>query len=77
MWLVNWNSNTTMKIFLTEVDYYGKIFAGPNIVAEDMESATLVAENNGLVLVGELETIVVEKSGEYNYQTSSTEETLH
>jgi len=66
-----------MKIFLTEVEYYGKTYAGPNIVAEDIESATLVAENNGLVLVGELETIVVEKSGEYNYQTSSTEETLH
>jgi|TARA_B100000073_G_C23586390_1_gene514433 hypothetical protein len=66
-----------MKIFLTEVDYYGKVFAGPNIVADNIESATKVAENNGLTLVGELETIVVTESGEYNYQTSSSGETLH
>ena len=66
-----------MKIFLTEIDYYGKVFAGPNIVADNIESATKVAENNGLTLVGELETIVVTESGEYNYQTSSSGETLH
>ena len=66
-----------MKIFLTEVDYYGKSFAGPNIVADNIESATKVAENNGLTLVGELETIVVTESGEYNYQTSSSGDTLH
>ena len=66
-----------MKIFLTEVDYYGKVFAGPNIVADNIESATKVAENNGLTLVGELETIVVTESGESNYQTSSSGETLH
>ena len=66
-----------MKIFLTEVDYYGKVFAGPNIVAENMEVADKVAEENGLTLVGELETIVVQKSGSYDYQPSSTGEILH
>jgi len=66
-----------MKIFLTEVNYYDQVFAGPNIVAEDIESATRVAAENGLILVGELESIVVEKSGEYDFQTRSTGETVH
>ena len=42
-----------------------------------MEVADKVAEANGLTLVGELETIVVQKSGSCDYQTSSTGEILH
>ena len=49
-----------MKIFLTEIEAYGKTFAGPNIIARKIEKAEQVAEQNYLVIVGELDSIYVD-----------------
>jgi hypothetical protein len=46
-----------MKIFLTEFDAYGTTFAGPNIIAETFEKADEAAAKNGLIVVGELDSI--------------------
>ena len=48
-----------MKIYLTEMEVYGKVFAGPNIVAPSFEKAEQAAEQSGLIVVGELDTLVV------------------
>lgn len=66
-----------MKVFLTELIMYGKTFAGPNIVAENMDTAIEAAEQNGLELVGELDTIVVDNSGNSYHTELSFNETLH
>jgi len=49
-----------MKIFLTEFDAYGATFAGPNIIAETFEKADEAAAKNGLIIVGELDSIYVD-----------------
>jgi len=49
-----------MKIYLTEMEQYGKKFAGPNIVAETLQEAQEAAEVNGLTLLGEFVEIVTE-----------------
>jgi len=49
-----------MKIFLTEFDVYGATFAGPNIIAETFEKADEAAAKNGLIIVGELDSIYVD-----------------
>jgi hypothetical protein len=49
-----------MKIFLTEFDAYGTTFAGPNIIAETFEKADEAAAKNGLIVVGELDSIYVD-----------------
>ena len=51
-----------MKIFLTEFDAYGTTFAGPNIIAETFEKADEAAAKNGLIVVGELDSIYVDES---------------
>lgn len=51
-----------MKIFLTEFDAYGATFAGPNIIAETFEKADEAAAKNGLIVVGELDSIYVDES---------------
>jgi len=66
-----------MKVFLTELIMHGKTFAGPNIVAENMDTAIEAAEQNGLELVGELDTIVVDSSGNSYHTELSLNETLH
>ena len=48
-----------MKIYLTEMEVYGKVFAGPNIVASSIEKAEEAAEQSGLIVIGELDTLVV------------------
>ena len=53
-----------MKIFLTEIEAYGKTFQGPNIVAETLEKAERAAKNNYLVIVGELDSIYVNGNDE-------------
>jgi hypothetical protein len=53
-----------MKIFLTEIEAYGKTFQGPNIVAETLEKAEQAAQNNYLVIVGELDSIYVNGNDE-------------
>lgn len=56
---------------------YGKTYAGPNIIAENMDTAIKAAEQNGLELVGELDTIVVDDSGNSYHTELSFEETIH
>lgn len=41
------------------MEVYGKVFAGPNIVASSFEKAEQAAEQSGLIVVGELDTLVV------------------
>lgn len=77
MWLVNRSRNTRMKIFLTEVTMRGRTYAGPNIIAEDIDLAAEAAEQNGLILVGELDTIVVDERGNSHYTELSLDETIH
>jgi hypothetical protein len=43
-----------MKIFLTELEAYGTLFSGPNIIASTFERAEEAATRNNLVVVGEL-----------------------
>ena len=51
----------SMKIYLTEMEQHGKRYAGPNIVAENLQEAEEAAEANGLILLGEFVEIVTEK----------------
>ena len=53
-----------MKIFLTEIEAYGTTFTGPNIVASSFEVAELAAAQNNLIVVGELDSIYVDKDSE-------------
>ena len=50
-----------MKIYLTEVEDNGKIYAGPNILALNWEEAEKAAKYNNLILVGEFVEIVTER----------------
>ena len=51
-----------MKIFLTEINAYGTTFAVPNIIASTIEKAEQAATNNGLVVVGVLDSIYIDDS---------------
>ena len=51
----------SMKIYLTEMEEHGKKYAGPNILAENLQEAEEAAEANGLILLGEFVEIVTEK----------------
>ena len=51
-----------MKIFLTEIEAYGAVFAGPNIIASSSERAEQAAAHNGLVVVGVLDSIYIDDS---------------
>ena len=48
-----------MKIFLTEFAASNKSYAGPNIIAENLRSAEIAAFQNGLVVIGELDSLYV------------------
>ena len=54
-----------MKIYLTELEIYGNVYTGPNIIAANLEKAEVAANKNGLVVVGELENIVVNDDVSY------------
>ena len=62
-----------MKIYLTEMEVYGKVFAGPNIVASSFEKAEQAAEQSGLIVVGELDTLVVNDDDTWYPTTVDTE----
>jgi|TARA_B100001093_G_scaffold441752_1_gene443079 hypothetical protein len=49
-----------MKIFLTEIEEKGKKYAGPNIVAENLEEAEEAAKANNLIVVGEFVELLVD-----------------
>jgi len=51
----------SMKIYLTEMEEHGKKYAGPNILAENLQEAEEAAEANGLTLLGEFVEIVTER----------------
>jgi len=51
-----------MKIFLTELEAYGTLFAGPNIIASTFERAEEAASRNNLVVVGELDSIYIDSN---------------
>ena len=47
-----------MRIYLTRFVFDGREYAGPDIHAENMEDAELIAEYSGLIVDGELTDIV-------------------
>tara|TARA_R110001632_G_C11159305_1_gene398323 strand:- start:258 stop:464 length:207 start_codon:yes stop_codon:yes gene_type:complete len=68
-----------VKIFLTEIDAYGTTFAGPNIIASTVERAEQAATQNGLVVVGQLDSIYIDDSdGEHmNMITTNEDKIVH
>ena len=56
------NINIDMMIFLTEIDAYGTKFSGPNIIASTIERAEEAATQNGLIVVGQLDSIYIDDS---------------
>lgn len=63
-----------MKIFLTEIDAYGTTFAGPNIIASTVERAEQAATQNGLVVVGQLDSIYIDDSDSEHMNMITTNE---
>ena len=66
-----------MKIFLTEVEDNGKIYAGPNILALNWEEAEKAAKYNNLILVGEFVEIVTEGGLMHYIDKADSAEVLH
>jgi hypothetical protein len=71
-----WNNNidSNMKIFLTEINAYGTTFAGPNIIAKTIERAEQAATQNGLVVVGVLDSIYIDDSDSEHMNRVETNE---
>ena len=66
-----------MKIYLTEVEDNGKIYAGPNILALNWEEAEKAAKYNNLILVGEFVEIVTEGGLMHYVEEKEAVEVLH
>ena len=66
-----------MKIFLTEVEDNGKIYAGPNILAQNWEEAEQAAKYNNLILVGEFVEIVTQSGVMHYVEEKEAVEVLH
>jgi|TARA_R100001510_G_scaffold55780_1_gene60219 hypothetical protein len=66
-----------MKIYLTEVEDNGKIYAGPNILALNWEEAEKAAKYNNLILVGEFVEIVTEGGLMHYIDKADSAEVLH
>ena len=47
-----------MKIYITKFTWDGEDHAGPNIHAENINNAELIAESQGLEVLGELQDII-------------------
>jgi len=47
-----------MKIYITKFTWDGEDHAGPNIHAENIKNAELIAESQGLEVLGELQDII-------------------
>ena len=69
----------TMKIFLTEIDAYGTKFSGPNIIASTIERAEEAATQNGLIVVGQLDSIYIDDSNSehVNVLPNENEKIIH
>jgi hypothetical protein len=65
-----------MKIFLTEINAYGTTFAGPNIIAKTIERAEQAATQNGLVVVGVLDSIYIDGDSEHMNMVGLNEEKI-
>ena len=65
-----------MKIFLTEYEEQGTVYAGPNIVAKNLEAAQVAAEVNHLTVVGEFSEIYVNEGLMHFYKDSLTTKTI-
>lgn len=61
-----------MKIYITEFEKDGKSYYGPYLYADSWESAEIAAEELGVILVGELDTVVA-----YNYLEGNKDRTIH
>ena len=61
------------------MEVYGKVFAGPNIVAPSFEKAEQAAKQRGLIVVGELDTLVVNDDDTFYPSTIEPEDkrTVH
>ena len=66
-----------MKIYLTEVEDNGKIYAGPNILVLNWEEAEKAAKYNNLILVGEFVEIVTEGGLMHYIDKADSAEVLH
>jgi len=66
-----------MKIFLTEIEAYGATFAGPNIIAKSIEEAEEAAKNNGMNVIGELDSIYIDNEAAQHMNVLQTERTIH
>ena len=66
-----------MKIYLTEVEHNGKIYAGPNILVLNWEEAEKAAKYNNLILVGEFVEIVTEGGLMHYIDKADSAEVLH
>ncbi len=66
-----------MKIYLTEVEDNGKIYAGPNILALNWEEAEQAAKYNNLILVGEFVEIVTQSGVMHYVEEKEAVEVLH
>ena len=66
-----------MKIFLTEIEAYGTTFAGPNIIAKSIEEAEEAAKNNGMNVIGELDSIYIDNEAAQHMNVLQTERTIH
>ena len=66
-----------MKIFLTEIEAYGTTFAGPNIIAKSIEEAEEAAKNNGMSVIGELDSIYIDNENTQHMNVLESERTIH
>ena len=66
-----------MKIFLTEIEAYGTTFAGPNIIAKKIEEAEEAAKNNGMTVIGELDSIYIDNENTQHMNVLESERTIH
>lgn len=48
-----------MKIYITEFEYDGVTYDGPNIVAKNFKEAEQHAEELGIIVVGKLDTFIL------------------
>ena len=59
----------TLKVYLTEFEYNGVTYDGPNIVAKNFKEAVRHADDLGIIVVGKLDTSI-SSSGIENHKTT-------
>lgn len=61
--------NDTLKIYITEFEYDGVTYDGPNIVAKNFKEAEQHADDLGIIVVGKLDTLIPSHDTE-NHKTT-------